>query len=170
MPLTKNQKQDIVSKLADNLEKQQSTVFVALEGIKAKELFELRKQLKASDCKISIVKKTLLERALSEKKIEFNMDELKGQIAMVFGFKDAVAPARITQQFTLTSKNLKILGGLLENEFKGKEEMVLLASIPSREVLLAKLVGSLASPLRGLASVLQENITGFIRVLGVIKK
>jgi len=159
MALTKEQKQNIVKELKDNIAKQKAMVFVSFEGLKASDLYGLRNELKDSDCLLIVAKKTLLSLAFDKAK------DLPGQVALVFGFKDEVMPAKIAYKFSLKNENLKILGGYFDNEIKTAEETIILAKTPSREELLAKVVGSLSAPMSGFVNVLQGNIKGLLNVL-----
>ena len=165
MALTKEQKQKIVEELKENIDKQKSMVFVAIEGLKAADLFDLRKRLKAADCLLIVAKKTLLDIAFKERKVGIDMEKLAGQVALVFGFKDQISPAKIPYNFSLGNKNLKILGGFYENKLRDAEEIITLARIPSREELLARVVGSISAPISGFVNVLQANIKGLIYIL-----
>jgi len=169
MALTKEQKKNILEKLKQNIAKQKAMVFVAIDSLKTTELFDLRKELKQSDCLLTVAKKTLLTIAFKESKMDFNAKELEGEVALVFGFEDAIIPAKTAYQFSRKNKNLKILGGFFENEVKTAEEMIVLAKIPSKEELLAKIIGSIKAPISGFASVLQGNIKGLITVLAKAK-
>ena len=169
MPLTKEQKKNIIKELKDNIAKQKAVVFVSVKGLKASELFDLRKQLKESNCLLLVAKKTLLKIAFKENKIELNEKELEGQIALIFGFEDEIAPAKTAYNFSLKNENLKILGGFLENQLRNMEEIIILAKIPSKQELLAKFIGSIKAPMSGFVNVLQGNIKGLVYVLSQIK-
>ena len=169
MALTKAQKQKIIEDLKEKIAKQRAMIFVDFTGLKVKDLSNLRKKLKAADNELKIAKKTLLLLALKEKKLEMAAEELKGEIAIVFGYKDELSPAKIVYQFSQENPNLKILGGFLENKFREAEEIIALAQLPSREELLAKLVGSISAPISNFVNVLQGNIKGLIYALSAIK-
>ena len=169
MALTKEQKKNIVEKLKQSIAQQKAVVFVAIDGLKTTELFDLRKELKQDNCLLTVAKKTLLNIAFKQSKMEFDAKELEGELALVFGFEDEIMPAKIAYQFSKKNKNLKILGGFFENKIKTAEEMITLARIPSREELLAKIVGSIKAPISGFVNVLQGNIKGLIYVLTQIK-
>ena len=170
MPQTKEQKQENLKEIKENIDKQKSMVFVAYEGLKASNILELKKILKEAGCKFVVVKKTLLNLALKDNKIDFNSRDLEGQLGLVFGFEDEISAAKLSHQFSKKNNNLKLLAGFFENEMIDKDKVIALAQIPSRNELLARLVGSLSSPISGLASVLQGNIKGLIYTLNAIKK
>jgi len=170
MPLTKEQKQKIVEGLKEKVDKQKSMVFVAIEGLKAGEIFDLRKRLETADCLLTVVKKTLLNIVFKEKKLDFDPKKTEGQLALILGFKDEILPAKIAYNFSLENKNLKILGGYFEDKFRDVEEVTTLAKIPAREELLARVVGSISAPVSNFVNVLQANIKNLVYVLSAIKK
>jgi len=169
MALTKEQKKNIVKEISENIANQKAMVFVSVKGLKAAELFDLRNQLKESDCLISVVKKTLLNIAFKENKIKVDEKSLLGQVALVFGFKDEITPAKTVYQFSLKNENLEILAGFFQDKFINKEEVITLAKTPSKEELLARIIGSIKAPISGFANVLQGNIKGLVYVLTQIK-
>jgi large subunit ribosomal protein L10 len=118
------------------------------------------------------VKKTLLKLAFKEKEITaIDPKELKGELGVIFGFKDEITPAKIIYKFSQQHESLpKILGGILENNFKEEQDIVALAKLPSKEELLRKLLGSISNPISALVNILQGNIRGLVYVLGQISK
>ncbi len=169
MAITKEKKQEVVKKLKDSLQKQKAVIFVAIDGLAAADLFDLRAKLKGNECEFCVVKKTLMSRAFSDEKIEASTESLEGQVALVLGYGDVISPAKTTYNFAKGNENLKILGGLYENRFIGFEEVVNLARIPSREELLAKVVGSISNPLSGLVNVFQGSMGSLVYALCAIK-
>ncbi len=169
MPLTKKQKEKIVEELKEKIDRQKAMVFVAIEGLKAADLFDLRKKLQETDCQLQVAKKTLTNVVFKEKKLEFDVERLEGQFALIFGFGDEISPAKTTYQFSKGNENLKILGGFFEGEFKNAEEIIALAKIPSKQELLAKVVGSISSPISGFINVLQGNIRNLVYIISQIK-
>ena len=155
MPKTKEQKQEILTQLAAEVDKQHAIIFVDFKGLKVKEIAELRKQLKQTGSKLVVAKKTLLSKALKEKGIEADMKGMEGQIGAIFAFEDSIIPIKIANTFTKSSENLKIVGGYFENEMQSAQTIISIANLPSREELLAKFVGTIAAPMAGLANVLQ---------------
>jgi len=180
MSQTKEQKKKIVDELKELLSEQKAVVLIGISGLKVKELSELRKKLKASGSKIKVLKKTLAKLAFAEKKLEgdedkssssiFDKEEMKTELAFVFGLEDEISPAKEVFQFSKGNESLKILGGFIEGRFKEAEEIVALAQIPSKEELFARLAGSISSPISGLVYVLQGNIKGLILSLNEISK
>lgn len=169
MALTKVQKQKIIEDLKEKVAKQKAMILVGITGMKVKEIFELRKELKKINANIQVVKKTLAQIVLKEKKLEFDKKQFKTEVALVFGFGDEIAPARTIYQFGQGNENLKILGGFLENKLKTAEDILILAQLPSREELLARLVGSIKAPVSNLVYALNYNLRGLVYILSKTK-
>ncbi len=169
MPLNRNQKKKIINDLKEKIEKQKIFFFVDLKGLKVKDLSDLKKRLKKVDSQLKVSKKTLLNLAIKEKKIEVNVKKIGGEIATIFGFKDEILPAKTAYQFSLENKNLKILGGYFDGKFRQAEEMVTLAQLPTKDEILGRLLGSISAPISNFVYILNGNIKGLIQVLTQIK-
>ena len=171
MALIKEKKQKALKDLKEDISKQKSVIFVDFSKVNSQDLFSLRKKLKEAGCALKVGKKTLIRIAFGQSNISFwnkIKSSIPGQLALVFGIDDELNPARISNQFSKTNENFKILGGIFENRFIEKEKVLFLANLPSRAELLAKLVGSIQSPMSGFATVLKGNIKGLIVVLSKI--
>ena len=162
MSLTKIQKSKQIDSIKEKVAQQKSVIFVDFAKVASKDLFNLRKSLKEAGCRLKVAKKTLVRVAFGQSGISF-WNKMKavipGQLALVFGIDDEIAPARIANTFAKAHENLKILGGIFEGRFIDKERVLVLANLPSRNELLSRLVGSLSS-----------SMTGFVRVLDKIKE
>jgi len=162
MALTKEKKQNSIKDLKEKISKQKSIVFADFSKVNSKDLFSLRKTLKDGGCLLKIGKKTLIRIALGQSNISFwnkIKNNVPGQLALVFGIEDEIAPARISNEFFKKNENFKILGGIFENKFIEKDRVLVLANIPTRNELLTRLVGSLFS-----------STTSFVRVLDRIRE
>lgn len=162
MALTKEQKTKQIESIKEKVSNQKSMVFVDFSKVSSKDMFGLRKSLKEAGCNLKIAKKTLVRIAFGQSNISFwnkIKSSIPGQLALVFGIEDEIAPARIANKFAKDHENFKILGGIFENRFIERTRVLELASIPPRNELLSRLVGSLSSP-----------ITGFVRVLDKIRE
>ncbi len=169
MPLSRSQKQKIVEDLKDKLSRQKAVIFTNIQGLKVKNLTELRKKLRKEEIDYKMVKKTLFKIALPKNFSEFNLKEKEGEIAAAFDYKDEVSPAKILYQFSRANENLKIIGGIIGGKFFQKEEVLFLAKLPPREQLLAKLVGTINAPIAGFVNVLQGNIKSLLYLLSNLK-
>lgn len=169
MALTKIQKQRILDDLRDKIARQKAIILVGITGLKVKDLADLRRKLKNIDANIQIAKKTLAEIVLKEKKLDFDKNKFKEEIGFIFAFGDGLRTAKLVYQFSKENESLKILGGYLENEFKESENILTIAQLPTRDELLAKLVGTISNPVFGLLNIFQGNIKGLITVLAKAK-
>jgi len=169
MALTKEQKQDIVSNLEQSIEKQKSIVFVGFDGVDVKEITQFRELLKDGGSEMKVAKKSLMKIALKNKDIEFEPQELEGEVAMVFGYEDEIAPSKLSYDFSKKNEKIKILGGFLENKFYEINDVIKLAQLPNKEQLLGMLVGTLNAPTTNLVGVLSGNTRNLVYALSQIR-
>ncbi len=141
-------KQDLVSEIAEKLEKATACVVVDYKGLTVEEATELRSKFREADIEYKVLKNTLVRRAAKEinKMEEFNDEKLVGTNAFAFSYDDAVAPAKVIKDFAKEHPNLEFKMGYVEGEFYDAAQLENLANIPSREELIAKLLGSLRAP------------------------
>ena len=159
MALTKEQKTKQIEAVKEKISKQKSVIFVDFSKVSSKDMFGLRKSLKEAGCNLKIAKKTLIIIAFGQSNISFwnkIKSSVPGQLALVFGIEDEIAPARIANTFAKSHENFKILGGIFESRFIEKEKVLVLANLPSRNELLSRLVGSIASSMIGFVTVLDH--------------
>ncbi|MDD3032572.1 MAG: 50S ribosomal protein L10 [Candidatus Pacebacteria bacterium] len=168
MAITKAKKQEIVKELADNIERQKSVVFIDYAGTSVKDLTELRKELRQSGNELKIAKKTLVDLAFEEKKVDIKVRDLGGQLGVVFGFEDEISPAKSIHEFSKTHESIKMVGGILEGNYYGLDQMTSIAQLPSKQQLLGGLVGTLNAPISGFAQVLSGTLSQFVRALSQI--
>jgi large subunit ribosomal protein L10 len=169
MPLTREKKKEIIEKLKEKTNRQKAIIFTSISGLKTDKISELRRNLKKEDCLLTVVKRTLAEKVFEESNIPWSKKEMTGQLALIFGFKDELSPAKIAYNFSKTNEKLKILGGFFQNSFISPEETEKLAKTPAKEELLRKLVISIKMPIVNFTNILQGNIKGLIYVLAKTK-
>ncbi len=171
MPLAREQKQQILDDLEEKFSKQKAMVFVDFSGLGVKDLTELRKKMREKDCEFKVAKKTLIQGAFkkSEPKIGEKIRELQGEIALGFGYTDEVLAFKILGDFSRINGNLKLLGGLMGGEFLEANRAIVISELPTKQELLAKMVGSVSAPISGFINTLQGNIKGLIYVLAKAK-
>ena len=170
MTITRAQKEDIVSNLTEDFKNAKSVVFTSYTGISANDMKKIRKDLLEKESRFQVAKKTLATIAAKNAEIDEIPDEvLGGQIGFAFSFGDEVAAPKAIDELSKTYRSLKIMGGILEKDVLSKTEMTSLAKIPSKEVLIAKLLGSIKSPTSGFVSVLSGVMRGFACALFEIK-
>lgn len=165
MTLTKDQKKNLVDGLNDSISRAKSIVFTAYQGLKVNKMQELRKKLREQGIDLKVTKNTLLAIALKNNKLEVEDAILSKPLAIISGYKDEIEPCKIVNIFTKENENLKILGGIVDNKFVDAAKIKALATMPSREELYAKVVGSCAAPISGFVNVLAGNLRGLVQVI-----
>ena len=149
-------KQPIVDEISGVINGAQSVVVVDYRGLTVAEDTQLRKQLREAGVSYKVYKNTLVSRAVEGTEFESLRDVLEGPSAFAVSTTDATAPARILAKFAKTAKAVEIKAGVVEGTYSDAEGLKQIASVPSREVLLSKLLGSLQSPITNLARVLNQ--------------
>ena len=168
--LTRKQKEEIVKDLSENLENSKTVIACDYKGMTVAEMSELRNSLREKEAKMKVAKKTITQVAIDNAKLDLNVTELEGQIAIFYGGNDEVSLPKTLHDFSKDNENLKVLAGSLEKKALAKEEVVALAKLPSKEELLAKAVGSIKAPISGFVNVLSGNLRGLVGVLSSIKE
>lgn len=154
--LSKNRelKEAKVQEIKSKLEKAQAVILADYQGLNVEEDTELRKKLREAGVEYKVYKNTLTILALKEIGIEGLDEFLKGPVSMAISYDDPTAPARVLNDFAKDHKKLELKAGLVQGEVYDLDKVKKLAAIPSREVLLAKLLGSFKAPLSNLAYLL----------------
>jgi large subunit ribosomal protein L10 len=149
-------KETKVQEIKEKLEKAQSLVLSDYQGLTVEDDTELRKTLREGGVEYKVYKNRLVVLAAKELNIEGLEPYLEGPVAIAFGYEDATAPARILNEFAKTHKKLELKAGLVDGVVYGEEQIKAIASIPSKEVLIAKLLGSFKAPLSNFAYLLSS--------------
>ena len=151
-------KKVVVSEIVEKLKNAECMMVVSYSGLTVEQVTELRKQCRENDVHYCVLKNRLVNRALEELKIEGLENLLEGPNAFVFSEKDVTAGPKIISQFIEKNKltSLEIKGGLMGTEVIDVKTIKGLAATPSREELLATIVGCLVSPVSSLVSVLEQ--------------
>ena len=149
-------KQPIVDEISAQVKDAASVVVVDARGLTVAEDTQLRKQLREAGVSYKVYKNTLMKRAFEGTDFAQLDDVLEGPSAIAVAKEDATAPARILSKFANTASNLEIKAGVVEGTFYDAKGMAAVASVPSREELLSKLLGSLQSPITNFARVLNQ--------------
>jgi large subunit ribosomal protein L10 len=152
------EKKRIVSEVRDKLEKSNSVVLVDYKGINVEDVTELRKRFREAGVDYKVYKNTLFKRATKDLGIDSLNDYLEGPTSFAFSYDDAVAPARTINQFIkdYPKTPITIKAGIVENNFMDAVSVKTLGDLPSREVLLAMLLGGLQGTMRNLAYMLNS--------------
>ena len=174
MPKSRKQKSEIVEKITEKLKRAKILVFTSFsrrgrKGLDFKSMEGLKKDLKGVDSEYVVLKKTLFDLVLQKSSFSEKVKarEMEGSLGVLFGYGDFIEPLKILNKLSKANDAVSIYLGLnTENkEIMSKANLVELADLPSREVLLGRLAGTVEYPLWGLANVLQGNIRGLVNAL-----
>ena len=149
-------KQPIVDEISATIKDAQSVVVVDYRGLTVAQDTQLRKQLREANVSYKVYKNTLVSRAIKGTEFESLNEVLEGPNAFAVSTEDATAPARILAEFAKKNPELEIRAGIVEGTYYDANAMKAIAAIPSRDVLISKLLGSLQSPITNLARVLNQ--------------
>ncbi len=151
-------KKQAVADMVEKLKKAQSGILVDYRGLTVSEDTDLRNKLREAGVEYKVVKNTLTRFAANEVGFEELDPVLNGPTSLALSYEDPVAPAKIIAEFAKGNEKLEIKSGFLDGKVISLDEIKQLASTPSKDVLLAKLLGSLNSPVSSLARVLQAIV------------
>ena len=165
----KAQKAATVADLTARLEATSTAVLADYRGMTVGQMRDLRTKLRGGGIEMVVVKNTLARRAAKAAGYEPLNAELVGPIAMLFADEDVSGPARILNEYIRANRKMVIKAGLLEGQVIRADAVTELADLPSREVLLSRLLGAMQAPLGNLASVLQAPLTKFARTLDAVR-
>lgn len=149
-------KQPVVAEIAELFNGAQSAVVVDYRGLTVEQDTQLRKQLREAGVSYKVYKNTMIRFAAKGTEFESLEPNLEGPTALAVSKTDATEPARILAEFAKKADALEIKGGVVEGTYYDAKGMQVIATIPSREVLLGKLLGSIQSPITNLARVLNQ--------------
>ena len=152
------QKQAIVADLAEQLKNSPAGVVVNYQGITVEDDTKMRKALRAAGVNYMVMKNSLTGRACDEVGLSDMKQYLTGMTAIAIGTTDPVAPAKVLKEYAEKIESFQILAGYLDGRVVDEATVKQLADIPSKEVLIAKFLGSIKSPLYGLAYALQAVV------------
>ena len=149
-------KQPVVNEISEKIKDAQAVVLVDHRGLTVAQDTELRKKLREEGVTYKVYKNTMMNFAFQGTDFEQLKDLLNGPSAMAVSESDPAAPARVLYEFAKKAKALEIKGGVIEGKFYDAAAMSEIASIPSKEVLLSRLLGSMQSPIANFARVVKQ--------------
>jgi large subunit ribosomal protein L10 len=171
MAKSRKQKEATLGDLTAQLGKAKSVVFADVKGLNVKDATEFRNQARKEHIGVLVAKKTLLRLAFKEAGYAgVDPGALQGSLVMVTGYDDEVAPAKLAAEFAKEHEALKIVAGVLERKLVDAASITALSKLPSRQELIAKLVGTINAPLSGFVNVLAGNLRGLVNVMNAIKE
>ena len=152
-------KKGVVADIKGKFEKAQTAVLVDYRGLNVAEVTDLRNQLRKAGVEYAVLKNTMINLAVKDMDLEGMKAHLEGPTAVAFGYDDAVAPAKILSEFAKKSKKITIKCGMCDGAYIDEAGVQALANTPSREVLIAKIMGSMMS-----------SVSKFVYALEAIRK
>lgn len=164
------EKQAIVAEIKEKLASSKGAVFTNYRGVTVAQDTKLRRKLREAGVEYRVIKNTMTRIAAKELGLDGLEAHLEGPTALAVSATDPVAPAKLIAEFIKENKVLEIKAGLVEGQLIDVAEVKALASLPSREVLIAKMLGSMQSPISGFVNVLQGTIRNLVYVLDAVRK
>ena len=161
---------EAVKEIASDLKSCDVYYFLDYRGLTYAESAQLRERLVKVDARLKVVKNTLAKIAAAEAGVEGLDELLQGPTAIVYAKGDPVKTAKTIQDFIREKKKASVRGGKLERTMLAAGDIERLATLPSREQLIAQLVGTIAAPLRGLVTVLNGPIRQLVVVMGQVEQ
>lgn len=149
-------KQPVVQEISENVKDAQSVVVVDYRGLTVAEDTQLRRELREAGVTYKVYKNTMMNFAFKDTDFESLSDVLEGPSAIAISKDDATAPARVLAKFAKDAPALEIKAGVVEGTYYDADGMKAIASVPSRDELLSKLLGSIQSPISNFARVLKQ--------------
>jgi len=166
--VNKQDKQTIVEELHAAWSESSAGVVAQYRGLTVSEMGTLRRDLHQAGVSLQVVKNTLARRAAEDTGFKAAEELFTGPVAIAYG-SDPVGMAKAISEFAKKHPALEIRGGVLDGKSVDAAGINALASLPSREVLLSKMLGSMQSPITGFVRTLNEIPGSFVRVLGAIR-
>jgi len=166
----KEQKAEQVEVLTEKLRKAKVALLTDYRGLTVTQLQELRGRLRTGDVEYRVVKNTLARRAAEAAGVPDLQSELEGPVAIAFGYDDLSLPSKLINEFVRATRlKLDIKGGLVEGRVFTPDQVKQLADLPSRETLIAQLMGTLQSPVGQLVGIMQTPVQQLVGVLDAYK-
>ena len=166
----REQKVEQVELLIEKLKKAKVAVLTDYRGLKVSQIQELRGKLRGGDVEYRVVKNTLARRAAEAAGYPALQDAIKGPVAIAFGHDDLGVPSRLISEFVRATRlKVEVVGGLVEGRVFSSDQIKQLADLPSRETLIAQLMGTLQSPVAQLVGIMQTPLQQLMGVLNAYK-
>lgn len=156
--MPKPEKVASVADVAERISRSKSIIVTDYRGLTVAQMTDLRNRLRQEGVEYKIVKNRLAKIALRESGKDTMDDYLKGTTALAFGIKDPVGPAKVLTAYAKDNDKLKVIGGMMDDRLLDVASIDELSKLPSREVLLSRLLGSITSPVQKLAYGLHQTV------------
>lgn len=167
---TKAFKQEKIEAMKENFAKAKVAVVTEYRGLTVEEITKLRRALQKENSDYMVTKNTLAKVAAKGTQFEVLEEVLKGPVAIAFGFADEVAPAKVLKKFIKEAKKGQIVAAALDGKLLDAKETEVLADLPSKEELYAKMLGCINSPATGIAGAVNAVMSGLVRAMDQVAK
>jgi len=168
--MARSDKEKRVDELADRLMRAKGVVLSDFTGLNVEQMTDLRRRCRENSVEYLVVKNSLARFAASKADLEPLLSYLKGPNGFTFGYDDAIAPARVINDFARESQSLTIKAGIFEGGIIGPDQVKRIAVLPGREVLLSQLLMQMGAPISRFAGALRSMLTQFLYVLTQIRE
>lgn len=162
---SREKKGQAIDRIQEKLSKASVSVVTDYRGLTAGDMTELRRKLRESGIEYQVVKNTMARFAAERSGRQELAKLLQGPVAIAYGYGDIAQPARVLTEYIRTAKKLEITGGLLQDKFLSKADLDSLVTLPSREVLLARVMGGIQGPISSLAAALNSPVRAIMMAL-----
>ncbi|MFQ5508768.1 MAG: 50S ribosomal protein L10 [Leptospirillia bacterium] len=168
--MNRAEKQSQVDSIREQFDRSSLSIVAGYEGLSVAQLTGFRSELSKVEGSFRVVKNTLARRAVEDHAAAGLNDHFKGAIGVVFAYGDPAAAAKVVKEFIKEAELFTVSAGIIEGEILDAAGVKQIADLPSREELLAKMVGSMNSPIQGIVSVLHGTMRNLVYVLSAVSK
>ncbi len=168
--MNRTEKEEVVTRVREKFAEAKIGVLTGYRGMSVAEMTELRKKLRAVSVEYRVIKNNLAKIASDGTPMEPLREHFSGPTAIALSYDDVVAPAKVLNDAVKDFKNLEILAGTMDGNLLDKDEIVRIASLPSRDELLSMFLRVLQAPVTGFATVLSAPLRDLAGVLNAVKE
>lgn len=165
LPLTREEKEDLVAKYTEKLQSSRALLVTDYRGLNTTEITKLRRQVSEADAEFMVIKNRLFRLAMKDVGLDIPEDFLMGPVAAGFCYGDVPPVAKALTDFAEDTEILVVRGGLLDENFLSEAEITALANLPSMDVLRAQLLGLLQAPMSNIAGVMASSVRQMVNLL-----
>ena len=169
MAISRIKKEETITRFSELFEKSKIVVFINFQGMKVVDVSALRRVVREKGGAVQVLKKTLIHRVFAAKSLPLEVLAYEGEIEAIFGFDDEVSVVKILDGIAKEKQRPEFRGAVMGSVLLSAQELKELAQLPSREELLAKAVGSIASPMSGFVNVCAGTMRSLIYALQAIQ-
>lgn len=169
--MRKDEKGQVITDLHDRFAKARVAILTEYSGLKVEEMRDLRMKLRGTGAELKVIKNTLASKAAEGTALEGVKNYFQGPIAVVFGYNDPIGPVKTVKEFAAKAKDkLKLKVGVIDGKAMQKNDILIVAELPSREVLVSQLLAGMKSPVTGFVFCLKGVLNKLVYTLNGIKE